>query len=164
MILIRTTNAPLLILIWLSYLLKTVLLGHSIRLVDGQASGVWDTLPGAFRRSVTERVFERQVSKEGRRVRGLDEPPKSADAKPLAIRGSGGAKALGIQQASSPSSNTASLQPPAFLAQLFAGSAGRSSSPQRSAESERLAKQLDKIEEMVSQLLTAGMKLDNDDR
>lgn len=125
---------------------------------------MWDTLPGSFRRSLTEKVFERRVSKEGRRVRGLDDPPKLPDAQPLAIRGSGGAKALGVDSGHSPSSNAASMQPTNFLSHFFASTAGRAASPQRLTEADKVQKQLDRMEEMLSQLLTGGMKVDNDDR
>jgi hypothetical protein len=152
-------------LIWLYYEIKSTLLGSAFRLTDGQGSGVWDTLPNTFRRSASEKIFERRVNKEGRRVRGLDEPPKSADSQPLTIRGSGGAKALGLDQDHSPSSNAGSTQPANFLAQLFVPKDnGRSGSPNRAAESDKIQKQLDRMEEMLSELLTGGMKLDNDDR
>ena len=152
-------------MIWLYYEAKSTLLGSRVRLVDGQASGIWENLPSKFGRSVTERVFERRVSKEGRRIRGLDEQPKPADAKPVTIRGSGGTKALGMEDvgAHSPASNAGSVQPAGFLSQLFVPGSGRSSSPNRTAEIDR-QKQLDRIEEMLSQLLTGGMKVDNDDR
>lgn len=168
---------------------------------ETSSSGVWQSLTSQFDgKTANERVFERKVSKEGRSVRGmgpdargskdsLDAAVKAGpsqiaaatspapESEPLALRGSGGRKALGMRS-SSPAQSVSgtSAQPVSMLAQLFGGSESlvgarlSGAAEKERAQSEQEAKnaamqqQLDRIEEMVAQLLTGGIKLEDKDQ
>lgn len=123
-------------------------------------SDIWSNLPGGFKRaSVTERLFQRKISKEGKSVKGMEDL-KSKTASPLAIRGSGGRHALGFQTLSShtspncgqsgfvvqTSSMIAHLKPPDGCNQLDAPSAEERYSA--------IEYKMDKIEQMVERILS----------
>lgn len=96
---------------------------------------------------------------------------KSA-ASPLILKGSGGRQALALQRDDSASISHSATQSTGLLAQLFGGTPPTRSSTQDSqpslantdAQYAALQAKLDKMEEMVSRLVTGGLSLDNNDR
>ena len=99
------------------------------------------------------------------------------EPEPLTLRGSGGRKALGVRASSpAPSVSGTSAQPVSMLAQLFGGADslvgarfGGAAEKERAHSGQEvknaaMQQQLDRIEEMVAQLLTGGIKLDDKDQ
>jgi hypothetical protein len=147
----------------------------SLKLHERETSDLWQSIAGLRRTAIADKVFERPVTKAGRIVPGLEDEDADGKpvkkARPVPIRGSGGQQALGIEsgrQQGSPIDGT--VQSPSILSQLFGGAPSRTSSQDSrtiAAADERYAAleaKLDKIEEMVSRLVSGGLSLDNDDR
>lgn len=145
-----------------------------VKLHERDSSDIWQSFSGLRRTAVADKLFERPVSKAGRTVDRLDERDRVShnDQKtmsPITIKGSGGQHALALPAEDATSSSYGTAQPTRMLAQLFGGTfASRSSSQdsQGSVTDERftaLEAKLDKIEEMVSRLVTGGLSLEGND-
>lgn len=172
---IRATHFPILITIHLCYRLTRRSDHGKLQLHDKESSDIWQSFSSLRRTAIADKLFERPVTKAGRTIERLDERERAAQPKttasPVAIRGSGGARALSMQSEDSSSSSYGTQQPPGVLAQLFGGTfASRSSSQdsqQNNVEKDEkyaaLEAKLDKIEEMVSRLLTGGLSLETVD-
>lgn len=182
--LIRTTNFPILLVLTVYYRLKATVRRAPLHLQD-QANGssdLWDSLPRGFRRSASERVFERPVTAEGAYVAGIDghQPSDSKDSQsrpaPLVMRGSGGREALGMKTLTSHPASSTTVQATSLLSQLVSTQGGGESTagtridhsiPSEPASSNdkyvRLEEKLDSIEKLLEQLLTGGLKSEDHD-
>lgn len=194
-LLIRITNFPLLLLVHVYYRIRRRATSQRIALSgENGHSRLLHSLPRSFRRSYSERVFERRVVRSAKRVPGMDENGGGGGAKgsgnsntrqsagPVAISGSGGQGALGIRQTMTPSH---SAEPVSLLAQLFGGIGGgkqsetstapsaaaaaavsqaQSVNGQREESLKAVEDRLAKIEGMLDRLLTGGYKAEGDDR
>lgn len=173
---IRATHFPILMTIHLYYRLTRRADDGKVHLHDKESSDIWQSFSGLRRTVIADRLFERPVTKVGRTLDRLDSRDASTHPKrgvsPLAIRGSGGQRALSMQSEDGTSSSYGtSAQPSGMLAQLFGGTFTSRSSSQDSQTSPpsdekyaALEAKLDKIEEMVSRLVTGGLSLENNDR
>lgn len=162
---VRITNFPLLVGIWLYYRLKC-LSSRRLSIQDGSQINVWKP----FTRSSKERLFERQVSAAGRKVKGLDED-QAKPARAIQIHGSGGKDALGMSSVNPSPSGQKGVQGNSLLAQLFGSySGGKVGSPDALRDQARggdesytsLENRLEKIEDMLTQLLLGGVKVQDE--
>lgn len=153
-----------------------------VRLHDRDSSDILQSWSGLRRTAVSDKLFERPVNKAGRTVEhrksresvrseGRDLPSHgNRTASPVKIKGSGGQEALALQREDSASSSE-TTQPTGILAQLFGNTLNSRSLTQDSQTATitedkyaALEAKLDKIEGMVSRLVTGGLSLENNDR
>lgn len=149
-----------------------------IKLHERESSDILGSWSSLRRTVIADKLFERAVTKDGRTPERLGERDRAPHAdnatSPLIIKGSGGRQALALQHEEPVSVSYTANQPTGILAQLFGGTLPSRSSSEDSQQQQSpavtnaryaaLEAKLDKIEEMVSRLVTGGLSLDNNDR